>query len=63
MIKYADNLEFEKAKEYKNLLDAIKNINEKQQVEFMDKIDRDLIGFSTREGYVGIVFFIYKQRK
>ena len=57
------NLEFEKAKEYKNLLDAIKNINEKQQVEFMDKIDRDLIGFSTREGYVGIVFFIYRQGK
>ena len=29
----------------------------------MDKIDRDLIGFSTREGYVGIVFFIYRQGK
>ncbi len=57
------NLDFEKAKEYKELLDSIKIINEKQQVEFLDNIDRDLIGFSTREGYVGIVFFIYRKGK
>ena len=57
------NLDFENAKEYKDILDSILNINEKQKMEFLDKIDRDFIAFSIKNGYVGIVIFVYRNGK
>ncbi len=57
------NLDFENAKECKDILDSILNINEKQKMEFLDKIDRDFIAFSIKNGYVGIVIFVYRNGK
>ena len=61
MKQYADNLEFEKAKECKDLLDAIEEIKSKQNVMFQDHIDRDVMGYSVREGYVCVVFLLYRR--
>ena len=61
MKQYSDNLEFEKAKECKDLLDAIEEIKSKQNVMFQDHIDRDVMGYSVREGYVCVVFLLYRR--
>lgn len=61
MKQYANNLEFEKAKECKDLLDAIEEIKSKQNVMFQDHIDRDVMGYSVREGYVCVVFLLYRR--
>lgn len=36
-------------------------INEKQNVEFFDKIDRDFIAFYINENYVSINILIYRK--
>lgn len=59
--KASEELDFEKALEYKKTLDAITHINEKQNVEFKDKINRDVFAFHTRDNYVGIGLFSYRE--
>ena len=57
----SDNLEFEKAKEYKTMLDSILTISEKQYMELKDKIDRDFVSFNLRDNYIGIVVLIMRK--
>lgn len=59
--KNSENLEFERAQEYKKMLDSINHITEKQNVEFKDKINRDFFSFHTRENYIAIALFSYRQ--
>ncbi len=62
MNKYSSNLEFEKAKEIKELLDYINITLTKQKIE-VDNIDRDVIGYYEFKGYISIqVFFIRNGR-
>ena len=59
MHKEAEKLNFEKAKELKELLDYIEVTLVKQKVEVSDNIDRDVFGYSEYKGYLSIqVFFI-----
>ncbi len=58
---YSDKLDFENAHELKKFYDAIKHINDKQNVELNDKIDRDIFGFNTRDNYVSLSNFIYRK--
>lgn len=58
---YSENMEYENALEYKKRLDSLLYINEKQNVEFLDKLDRDFIGFYTNENYVSLIILIYRQ--
>lgn len=52
-------LHFEKAKEYRDLLDYINITLTHQQVELKDNIDRDIFGYCFDKGYLSIqVFFI-----
>ena len=52
-------LRFEKALEYKELLDYINITLTNQEVELNDNIDRDIFGFYLDKGYLSIqVFFI-----
>lgn len=52
-------LNFEKAKEYKELLDYINITLTNQEVELKDNIDRDIFGYYFDKGYLSIqVFFI-----
>ena len=59
--KHSENLEFERAQEYKKINDSIYHITEKQNVEFKDKINRDFFSFHTRENYIAIALFSYRQ--
>ena len=59
MDNYADKLMFEKAIEYKNMLDYINITLEKQKVELDDNIDRDVIGYYTDGNYLFVqILFI-----
>ena len=52
-------LHFEKAKEYKELLDYINITLTSQEVELKDNVDRDIFGYHFDKGYLSIqVFFI-----
>ena len=59
MYKQSKLLNFEKAKEYKELLDYIEITLTKQKVEINTKIDTDIFGYYIYKGYLSIqVFFI-----
>ncbi len=59
MMKESNNLNYEKAKELKELLDYINITLVKQKVEISDMVDRDLFGYYVSRGYMSIqVFFI-----
>ena len=58
---YAKVLDFESAKKYKTILDELNHINEKQNVEFKDKINRDFFAFHTRSNYLSLALFSYRE--
>jgi len=56
---YSEKLEFEKAIEYKELLDYINITLEKQKVELDDNINRDVIGYFVKDNYLSVsIMFI-----
>lgn len=59
MIRESEKMNYEKAKELKELLDYIKITLVKQKVEISDNIDRDVFGYYVDKGYLSVqVFFI-----
>lgn len=60
MNQYSENLEFEKALECKNILIGIDEIANKQNIMFQDHISRDVIGFSSRDGYFSLCIMTYR---
>ena len=59
MYECSDKLQFEKAIEYKEMLDKIKITLEKQKVELDDNYDRDVVGYYTDNNYLAInILFI-----
>jgi len=59
MYEQSNLLNYEKAKEFKELLDYIKITLVKQKVETKDNLDRDIFGYNVYKGYLSIqVFFI-----
>ena len=61
MMEASENLEFEKAKECKDLLTSIEQITVKQNIQLQDHIDRDVISLSTRDGYYSICIMNYRK--
>lgn len=59
MLQESEKMNYEKAKELKDLLDYIEITLTKQKVEIKDDIDRDLFGYHVDKSYLSIqVFFI-----
>lgn len=59
MIDSSNKLQFEKAIEYKEILDYINITLEKQKVELDDNYDRDVIGFYEEDNYLSVnILFI-----
>ena len=59
MLEASEKLNFEKAKELKELLDYIDIVLTKQKVELHDNINRDIFGYYVDKGYISIqVFFL-----
>ena len=57
----SQNLEFEKALEYKNILEGIDEISRKQNIMVKDHVDRDVISSSSREGYFSLCVMTYRK--
>lgn len=60
MHQASDALEFEKANEYKQLIQQIHAVTDKQVIEFNDQVNRDIIGFYQKEGYLSITILMYR---
>lgn len=56
---YSDNMEYEKALEYKELLDYINITTEKQKVDLDDSINIDVASYYSKDNYISIqILFI-----
>ncbi len=60
MYEASEQLNFEKAQEYKNLIEGVKTVTTKQIIEFSDKVSRDVIGFYIKEGFLSISILMYR---
>lgn len=59
MTMYSDKLDFEKAIEYKELLDYINITTEKQKVDLDDSVNIDVVGYYSKDNYISIqILFI-----
>ncbi len=60
---YSETLQFEKAMEYKELLDYVTITLEKQKVELDDNVDRDIVNYYTDNNYISIVILFIRGGK
>ncbi len=63
MTQAAENMEFERAKELRDLIRSIEAVMEKQKVTFTDTVDRDIFGFAVEKGWMCIQVFYMRQGK
>ena len=54
MKKESDNLNFEKAKEIKDLLNYIDKILEKQKIDLSDNVNRDIFNYYIKDDFISI---------
>lgn len=57
MQEASDNLEFEKAIEYRNIINSMNAISEKQSIIINDGVSRDVLGFYEKDGIVSVQLF------
>ena len=59
MNTYSNNMEYEKALEYKELLNYINITTEKQKVDLDDRVNIDVVGYYSKDNYISIqILFI-----
>lgn len=63
MMKESNAMNFEKAAEYKKILDAIDHIVLKQSVQSFDDTSRDVFAMSSRDGYLSLAVLTYRKGK
>ena len=63
MQKASDMLEFERAAEYRDLLQAISTLRTKQRVMNQDMMDRDIFGYYVDKGWMCVQVFFVRQGK
>lgn len=63
MNKASEELNFEQAKEYRDLITHIKYVTAKQHVQFNDHTDRDILGYYVDHGYLSIQMFFMRSGK
>lgn len=61
MIEASNDMNFEQALEYKKIIEGIENTVENQKIMMKDKVDRDVFAYVTREGYVCMLFLLYRK--
>lgn len=61
MLQASEALEFERANEYKVILEAIAHINAHQNVENKDHKDRDIFAYAVRDGYLALAVLLYRK--
>ncbi|MEG0731692.1 MAG: excinuclease ABC subunit UvrC [Vagococcus sp.] len=63
MKKAAESMEFERAAEYRDQINAIQTIMTKQKMTNADFIDRDIFGFAVDKGWMVVQVFFVRQGK
>lgn len=63
MIKASEELNFEQAKEYRDLITHIEYVTSKQHVQFNDSTDRDILGYYVDKGYLSLQLFFMRNGK
>ncbi|MCI1113680.1 UvrB/UvrC motif-containing protein, partial [Stenotrophomonas maltophilia] len=63
MQQAAENMEFERAKEYRDQIRSIEAVMEKQKMTLADTVDRDIIGFAVEKGWMCVQVFYMRQGK
>lgn len=63
MMTASENLQFELAKEYRDLIRSIEYVTAKQNVQFGDYKDRDILGYFIDKGYISIQLFFMHEGK
>jgi excinuclease ABC subunit C len=63
MVSAAGNLEFERAKEYRDQIANIEAVMEKQTITMNDFTDRDIFGYAVDRGWMCVQVFFVRQGK
>jgi len=63
MNEYSNKLQFERAIEYKEMLNYIKITLEKQKVELDDNYDRDVVGYYYKDNYLSMTILFIRGGK
>ncbi|HDJ5201138.1 TPA: excinuclease ABC subunit UvrC [Staphylococcus aureus] len=61
MLTASESLDFEQAKEYRDLIQHIQNLTNKQKIMSSDKTIRDVFGYSVDKGWMCIQVFFIRQ--
>lgn len=60
MMDASNNLEFEKANEYKKIIDSIDYITSKQNVQLKNNIDVDVFAYYVKEDYISLSTLVFR---
>ncbi len=63
MMVASEKLQFEQAKEYRDLIEHIRYVTAKQHVQFNDNTDRDILGYYVDHGYLSVQLFFMRNGK
>lgn len=63
MEKAAEELEFERAKEYRDQIQHIEAVMEKQKITIADDVNRDVFGYAYDKGWLCVQVFFIRQGK
>ncbi len=63
MEKAAEELEFERAKEYRDQIQHIEAVMEKQKITIADDVNRDVFGYAYDKGWLCVQVFFVRQGK
>ncbi|QDX93014.1 excinuclease ABC subunit UvrC [Brevibacillus laterosporus] len=63
MMVAAENMEFERAKEFRDQILNIEAVMEKQKITLTDTVDRDIFGFHTDKGWMCVQVFYMRGGK
>lgn len=63
MIKASENMEFEKAAEYRDQIQSIQSVMTKQKMTNADFVDRDVFGYYADKGWMVVQVFFVRQGK
>ncbi|WP_102345346.1 excinuclease ABC subunit UvrC [Bacillus sp. Marseille-P3661] len=63
MFKASDDLDFERAKEYRDQITHIESVMEKQKMSLTDLLDRDIFGYAYDKGWMCVQVFFVRQGK
>lgn len=61
MNQASEKLDFERAKEYRDMIASIHQITEKQKVDLLDLSERDVFGFYYEKGWMCVQVFFIRQ--